>query len=103
MAESQAGRGHHQPEHESRRAPCPYRFRMAAQPVTWDDAPRADRAPSDLVVVRMLYWIATRIFACLVLLSRSSAAKEVEILIVRHEVANPPLRDARRYPKSCAT
>ncbi|WP_329374865.1 integrase [Streptomyces sp. NBC_01483] len=60
---------------------------MAAQPVTWDDASRADRAPSDLVVVRMLYLIATRIFAWLVLLSRSSAAKEAEILILRHEVA----------------
>ncbi|MFF4731067.1 integrase [Streptomyces mirabilis] len=35
----------------------------------------------------MLYLIATRIFAWPVLLSRSSAAKEVEILILRHEVA----------------
>ncbi|WP_055494932.1 IS3 family transposase [Streptomyces sp. TP-A0356] len=35
----------------------------------------------------MLYLIATRIFAWLVLLSRSSAAKEAEILILRHEVA----------------
>ncbi len=64
-----------------------YRFRTAAQPVIWGDAPRADRAPSDLVLVRMLYLIATRIFAWLVLLSRSSAAKEAEILILRHEVA----------------
>ncbi|MEV6740842.1 integrase [Streptomyces sp. NPDC051104] len=60
---------------------------MAAQSVTWGDAPRTDRAPSDLVLVRMLYLIATRIFAWLVLLSRSSAAKEAEILILRHEVA----------------
>ena len=35
----------------------------------------------------MLYLLATRIFAWLVLLSRSSAAKEAEILILRHEVA----------------
>ncbi|RPE38555.1 hypothetical protein EDD90_1456 [Streptomyces sp. Ag109_O5-1] len=35
-----------------------YRFRMAAQPVTWENAPRADRAPSDVVLVRMLYLIA---------------------------------------------
>jgi hypothetical protein len=35
----------------------------------------------------MLYLIATRIFAWLVLLSPSSAAKEAEILILRHEVA----------------
>ncbi|MFE7214126.1 integrase [Streptomyces sp. NPDC001698] len=39
------------------------------------------------MLVRMLYLIATRIFAWLVLLSRSSAAKEAEILILRHEVA----------------
>lgn len=35
----------------------------------------------------MLYLIATRIFAWLVLLSRSSAAKDAEILTLRHEVA----------------
>jgi hypothetical protein len=35
----------------------------------------------------MLYLLASRIFASLVLLARSSAAKDVEILILRHEVA----------------
>jgi len=35
----------------------------------------------------MLYLLITRIFAWLVLLVRSSAAKDVEILILRHEVA----------------
>jgi putative transposase len=39
------------------------------------------------VLVQMLYLITTRIFAWLVLLSRSPAAKEAEILILRHEVA----------------
>ncbi|MGW3131093.1 integrase core domain-containing protein [Streptomyces sp. NPDC001123] len=39
------------------------------------------------MAVRTLYLITTRIFAWLVLLSRSSAAKEAEILILRHEVA----------------
>src|SRR5947208_14054101 len=34
----------------------------------------------------MLYLIATRIFAWLALLCRSSTAKEAEILILRHEV-----------------
>jgi hypothetical protein len=34
----------------------------------------------------MLYLVAMRIFAWLVLLCRSSAAKEIEILILRHEV-----------------
>ncbi|MFG1811062.1 transposase [Streptomyces sp. NPDC049040] len=35
----------------------------------------------------MVYLLATRIFACLVLLCRSSAAKNAEILVLRHEVA----------------
>ena len=39
------------------------------------------------VLVRMRYLIATRVFAWLVLLSRTSAAKNVKILILRHEVA----------------
>ncbi|MEV6591014.1 integrase core domain-containing protein [Streptomyces acidicola] len=39
------------------------------------------------MLVRLLYLIATRIFAWLVLLSRSPAAKEAEILILRHEVS----------------
>ena len=39
------------------------------------------------MLVRVLYLLATRIFAWLVLLTRSSAAKEAEILILRHELA----------------
>jgi putative transposase len=35
----------------------------------------------------MLYLLASRIFGWLVLLARSSASKDVEILILRHEVA----------------
>jgi putative transposase len=35
----------------------------------------------------MFYLLATRVFAWLVLLARSSAAKDVDILILRHEVA----------------
>jgi putative transposase len=35
----------------------------------------------------MLYLIATRIFGWLVLLARSAASKDAEILILRHEVA----------------
>ena len=37
--------------------------------------------------VRMLYLVVTRIFAWLALMCRSSAAKDVEILVLRHEVA----------------
>jgi putative transposase len=39
------------------------------------------------MLVRLLYLFATRILAWLVLLSRSSAAKNAEVLILRHEVA----------------
>ncbi|MEU1630525.1 hypothetical protein ABZ746_35625 [Streptomyces sp. NPDC020096] len=39
------------------------------------------------MLVRLVYLITMRIFAWLVLLSRSSAAKNVEILILRHEFA----------------
>jgi putative transposase len=39
------------------------------------------------VLIRLVYLITMRIFAWLVLLSRSSAAKNAEILILRHELA----------------
>ncbi|MES4905086.1 MULTISPECIES: integrase [unclassified Streptomyces] len=39
------------------------------------------------MLVRLTYLIATRIFAWLFLMSRSSAAKNAEILILRHELA----------------
>ncbi|MFI0719152.1 integrase core domain-containing protein [Streptomyces sp. NPDC021224] len=38
------------------------------------------------MLVRMIYLLATRIFAWLVLLCRSSSAKNAEILLLRHEV-----------------
>jgi hypothetical protein len=40
-----------------------------------------------LVLVRMICLLATRIFAWLVLLCRSTAANNAEILFLRHEVA----------------
>jgi putative transposase len=39
------------------------------------------------VLIRLVYLITMRIFAWLVLLSRSSSAKNAEILILRHELA----------------
>jgi putative transposase len=37
--------------------------------------------------MRLLYLIFARIAACLVLLGRSPASKDVELLVLRHEVA----------------
>src|SRR5438132_519556 len=42
---------------------------------------------SVLVPIRMIYLFTTRIFAWLALLCRSSATKDAELLILRHEVA----------------
>jgi hypothetical protein len=39
------------------------------------------------VLFRLLYLIALRLFGWLGLLARSAAAKNVEILILRHEIA----------------
>ncbi|MBO3681781.1 integrase core domain-containing protein [Streptomyces sp. NEAU-YJ-81] len=37
--------------------------------------------------LRLLYLLATRLLSCFVLLGRSSASKDVELLVLRHEVA----------------
>ncbi|MGO8959780.1 MAG: integrase core domain-containing protein [Streptosporangiaceae bacterium] len=47
--------------------------------------------------VRLLYLVFARLACWLVLLARSSAAKDVEILVLRHEVA--VLRRTRRPPR----
>ena len=60
---------------------------MASPVLIWHEALTTGCGMITLVLVRMLYLIATRIFAWLVLLARSSATKDVEILILRHEVA----------------
>jgi putative transposase len=61
----------------------PFTAADLVQGVRPDDRP----ASSELVLVRMIYLLATRIFAWLVLLCRSSATKNAEILLLRHEVA----------------
>jgi hypothetical protein len=53
--------------------------------------------------VSLVYWVVRRLFELLVLLGRSERVKEVEILVLRHElqvlrrqVARPCLRSADR-------
>jgi putative transposase len=40
-----------------------------------------------LVLIRLVYLFIVRVFGWLVLLSRRDAAKDTEILVLRHEVA----------------
>jgi putative transposase len=50
------------------------------------------------VLIRLVYLAVSRLFACLVLLIRSDASKDVEILVLRHEVAVLRRQVARPKP-----
>jgi hypothetical protein len=39
------------------------------------------------VLIRLIYFFMVRVFGWLVLLARNDAAKDAEILVLRHEVA----------------
>ena len=54
-------------------------------PATWPDEPIAAR--SRFVSLRLLYLFMIQVFGWLVLLGRSEASKDAEIMILRHEVA----------------
>jgi putative transposase len=61
-------------------------------------SPSTARAPSSLAVaLRLAYLILTRVLSWLALLARVDAAKDVEILVLRHEVA--VLRRAHPRPR----
>ena len=50
------------------------------------------------MLIRILYLLMVRVFGCLVLLARSGTSKEVEILVLRHEVAVLRRQVARPKP-----
>src|SRR5260370_37574329 len=54
-------------------------------PAVWPDG--LDAARSRFMCVRLLYLIMIRVFGWLVLVGRSQASRDAEIMVLRHEVA----------------
>jgi putative transposase len=64
-----------------------HRAKTRYKAATWDLNHPGDHGMIAAVLFRLLYLIAIKVFGWLGLLARSSAAKDVEILVLRHEVA----------------
>ena len=50
------------------------------------------------MLFRLVYLAVSRVFAWLALLTRSDASKDLEILVLRHEIAVPRRQAARPKP-----
>jgi putative transposase len=66
--------------------------------MTWCFLVACDRAMIPAVLFRLLYLIYTTVFSWFGLLARSAAAKDIEILILRHEVTVPRRQISRPCP-----